>query len=158
MEETVKHQTNNNMKKFIAAIAAFTLVSIASQAQNIQVVDHACWTGSVSPVLNLVTINTRLGVPFVRPTSMGVVCGVSWRTFASYHIVANITTRIDGKTETKNLSYDYSILSSDSTVQVVLPFTAMCGKDKNYAEVKVWIFKPGSTDVETYSYARVDGR
>lgn len=139
-------------------IAALALLPCAASALNLQVVDHACWHGYVSPVLNAWTMNTRLGIPFVRPTTAGVICGVSWRTFASYHIVGIVTTRINGKTETKNISYDYSMLSGDSGVEVIMPFTTMCGQDKNYAEVKVWIFRPGSIEPETYSFARVDGK
>ncbi len=143
------------MKKVLTVLSMFLVFVGVAKAQ--QVVDHACWKGDVMPKYNLLSIQTALAIPYVRPNTAGVDVGVSWRSTASYDIVATISTCINGKQESKKVDYTYYGIQDPSTVRFQLPFSALCGKEKNWGIVYVRMYLRGTATLADYAWARVDG-
>ena len=143
------------MKK-LTAIAASIVVTLTLNAQ--QVIHHACWVGSVSPIFTPITAPLALCTPYVFPTTGGVAICVNWKTAASYDIEATITSCINGKQESKKDDFTYYGIFDRQQIKLEIPFKNLCGQEKNWGQVTVRMYRRGTRILEAYATARADGQ
>lgn len=156
MEETVKHQTNNNMKKLIAAIAVSTAITAAALAK----ADKSCWIGStqVWPEATTFGLQARVG-----DSSSGATARVDNRSFAFENLLTKVTVSVYGVTTVNYYTNNaFSVeLASDWKGAVTLPYDLLCNFSGNYAQVQVWAFPAGTpvgnTGYTSYAVAKIQG-
>lgn len=145
-----------NIKSKITSLALGLFLGASANAQ--QVVNHACWTGSVTPVFTPLTAPLALCTPYVFPTTGGVAISVNWKTAASYDIEATISSCINGKQESQKKDFTYYGIFDPQAVRLEIPFKDMCGKEKNWGQVTVRMYVRGTRTLAAYAIARADGQ
>lgn len=139
------------MKKIINIIAAIAISTsvVADQAAD-------CYVGSIRAYPDPNVLGWAPLVPMTLPTSGGAVALVRYASLATMQVVTNIrgvTNRVAFSVNTTNI---WSLQMSTQESAVTLPWSTMCGKTGNWAQVQVWLVEPGKeiTDANVYAYAK----
>jgi len=156
VEETVKHQTNNNMKRFITSIA----VSAAITAIALAKADKSCWIGSkeVWPQATTFGLQARVG-----DSSGGATAQVNNTSYAFENLLTKVTVSVYGVTTVNYYTNNaFSVgFANDWKGSITLPYDLLCNFPNNYAQVQVWAFPAGTpvgdTGYTSYAVAKIQG-
>lgn len=139
------------MKKIINIIAA---IAISTSVMADPATDCYVGTTKVYPEPGLFGWTPIF--PITLATSGGVVALIRYTTPATMRVVVNVrgvTNRVPFSVNTTN-EWHFKMDSQDASV--TLPWSTMCGKPGNWAQVQMWLVEPGKpiTDANVYAYAK----
>jgi len=139
------------MKKIINIIAA---IAISTSVMADPATD--CYVGTTKAYPDPNFMGWRPIYPMTFPTSGGVTALVRYATMATMQVVVNIrgvTNRVPFSVTTTN-EWHFKMDSQDASVTI--PWSLMCGKTGNWAQVQMWLIEPGKpiTDENIYAYAK----